>query len=132
MLSRSVSSWSGLAQPRRQRGAVGEGDVLLAEVQLQLDERRRLDEGLADGLDGVGDRAAQRRGGRAQAQGALGVDQVGDGLGLSEVQLAVQEGPGRELPGHGRLGARVVEHAQDGLGHGVAAVAGDLNHVLAR
>ena len=59
-------------------------------------------------------------------------DQVGDGLGLGQVQLAVEEGARRELAGRRRLGAGVVEHAEDGLGDGVAAVAGDLDHVLAR
>jgi hypothetical protein len=52
-----------------------------------------------------------------------GVDQVGDGLGLRQIDLAVEEGALCELAGVGQTGAVVEQALQDERRRKVAAVA---------
>ena len=85
-------------------GAVGELDVLLAEVQLQLHEGDDVQHLGAHLLELRGIAAAQLLQGNVVGGPVLGGDQVGDGLGLGQVHPAVQEGPFGKLTGGGHLG----------------------------
>ena len=70
--------------------------------------------------------------GNLVARLVLGGDQVGHGLGLAEVHLAVQEGPEGEFPGTGHAAPTPQEMLQNLLLDIGGAMAGDLHHVFAR
>ena len=62
----------------------------------------------------------------------LGRDQVGDGLGLGEVELAVLEGAARELAGLGQAAeTQLADRLQGALDHGAPAMQVQLGHGLA-
>ena len=62
----------------------------------------------------------------------FGADQVGDGLGLGEVELAVLEGAARELAGLGQAAeAQLADRLQRAADHGAPAMQVQLGHGLA-
>ena len=66
-------------------------DFLLGKVQRRLDQRAQLDELLREVPDPLGEFAAQRAQ-RATGRGlGGGLDEIGDALGLREIELVVQE-----------------------------------------
>jgi hypothetical protein len=79
------------------------------------------------------ERALQRAAGRARGGLGAGVDEVGHGLGLREVELVVEEGALRELARLGQAAARAGLQAarQQQLQQHRAAVGLQLEHVLA-
>ena len=97
-----------------------------------LDVRENAHQGIAQAFDAARQRSGQL--GMRGAQGAvgLGVDQVGDGLGLSEVHAPIEKCTGGELAGFRRSSPRGQQGLQDPTGHQDAAMAGDLHRVFAR
>ena len=70
-------------------------------------------------------------GGGAEGEVGLGADEVHDGLGLGEVHLAIEECALGEFAGLRGARASGEEELQDAAGDEDAAVAGDLDDVLA-
>ena len=108
------------------------GDVFLGEVNVRLDVRQRLQHFVAQLVDALRELAGELFVGGAQGQFGARVDQVGHGLGLREVNAAVEEGAPGEFAGLSQPGAVRQHGVQDQLRRQNAAVAGDLDDVLAR
>jgi hypothetical protein len=85
-----------------------------------------------DGPHRVAHAAAQPRQRAVGRRRRARADELHDGLGLAEVQAAVQEGPQRELPGPRRPRAGLDRGAQHAAAADRAAVDLQLDHVLAR
>ena len=85
---------------------IQEVDLFLGEVDCGFDVQAQPDQFFGERVDGVAEATGHRakRGPRRLRRAAP--DQVGDGLGLHQVQLAVQEGALRELA---RLGEPCAE-----------------------
>ena len=92
---------------------------------------RSRDEHVGDGADLFGKGALQGVVGGVGRLLPVGGDDAHDGLGFAEVQLAVQEGPLRELSRTRRLGARREDSPQNALHEVHAAVALEFHDVLA-
>lgn len=79
--------------------------------------------------------ARQRRHGAARGGFRGGVDEVGHGLGLSQVEALVEKGAAGELAGFGRTQSEVVARLQaarqDAAQHGGAAMSLQLQYVFA-
>ena len=111
--------------------AVGEGDILLAEVQLELHQGRQLDEALAELGELTAVAAAHLREGHAVLGCTLGGDEVGHGLGTAEVHLAVEVGAAGVFAWLSHAAALVGQRLEERLLYVEGAVASDLHHVLA-
>ncbi|MCY1434585.1 hypothetical protein D9M71_506490 [compost metagenome] len=112
--------------------AIGEEvDLLLGEIDGRLDVDAQLDELLRQPMDAPGELALQRAHGVARGLGGTGLDQVGDGLGLGQVELVVEEGAFAEFAGARLAGAELQAALQEHVHHHRAAVALQLQHVLA-
>ena len=64
--------------------------------------RADIDPAVVDRVDPFAHRARDLPGGVGRGVGGLGVDEVDDGLGLGQVQLAVEKGPLGEFTGPGQ------------------------------
>ena len=73
-------------------GLLQEVDLLLGKVQRRFDQHAQPHQTLAQALHLLREHARQRAPGRARCRFGAGVDQVGHGLGLGQVELAVEEG----------------------------------------
>ena len=112
--------------------AVGEEiDLLLGKVDGRLHVGAQLDHRLGEPAHHGGELPLQRAHGRARRLARAGIDQVGDGLGLGQIELVVEEGALRELAGQGAARAELQRARDEGLDHERAAVAVQLEHVLA-
>ncbi len=78
-------------------GALEEVDLLVREVERGLDQCAQFDDSLGQCIDLARERATERAGGRARRGLGAGIDQVGDGFGLRQVEFAVEERALREL-----------------------------------
>ena len=76
--------------------------ALVGKVERRLEPRQHVEQRALDAADGLGQRAVQLVDGRAGLRRRHGVDQVGDGLGLDQVEAAVQVRAERELAGLGQ------------------------------
>ena len=107
-------------------------DVFLGEINVRFDVGQRLEHFVAQLVDALGELAGELFVGGAQGQFGAGVDQIGDGFGLRQVNAPVEKGAAGELAGLGQARA-VREHGvQDHFRGQNPAVAGDLDHILAR
>jgi len=128
-----------LAADRRQAaarvGRLQEVDLLLGEVQRRLDQRAQLEQRLDQGVDAPRELAGQRAVGRPCRRLGAGVDQVGDCLGLGEVEAVVEEGAAGEFArrGHAQADRAACLQAarQQHLQHHRPAVALQFEHRLA-
>ena len=77
------------------------------------------------------ERAAELAGGDAGLLQRGGGDQVGDGLGLGEIDTAAEEAALGELAGFGEAGAVCTALANDAFEQHGRAVGGDFDHVFA-
>ena len=112
--------------------AVGqEVDLLLGEVDGRLHVDPQLDEPLDQRRDPPREGALQRAQGVLGGAPGAGVDQVGDRLGLGQVELVVEEGPLGEFARAGQAGAQLQAALQQQVHDHRAAVALQLQHVLA-
>ena len=102
MPSRSSAPWRARAstastragrarQPAAGIGGREEVDLLVGEVERRLDQRAQLDQRFGQRLDLVRKCAVERARRRARGRLGAGVDQVGDGLGLRQVELVVEK-----------------------------------------
>ena len=112
-------------------GAGVGGDVFLGEVDVGFDVGEDVDKRGAEGFGFATDGTGELFVGGADGEGALGVDEVHDGLGLGEVHFAVKEGALGEFAGFGRAGTGLEEGFEDALGDEQAAVALELDGVFA-
>ena len=83
------------------------------------------------GTDLLCQRTAQRGIGQRGTLTAIRRDQIHDGFGLRQTQLAVQERAAGVLAGRGRLSTGSKTGFHQTAGHGAAAMAGKLHHVFA-
>ena len=127
-------------------GLPEEVDLLLREVERCLDQHAQMDQGIAQGVHLARELARERSAGAARSGFGAGVDQVGDGLGLGQVNLVVEECPLGELAGIGHaqageaglsaggidLGSGLQAAGQQQLQHHRSPVGLQLQHVLAR
>src|SRR5690348_8111744 len=74
-----------------------EVDFLLRKVDRRLDVGTQIDDGLGEAAHHVGELALQRAHGRAHGFPGAGIDEVGNGFGLGEIELVVEESPLREF-----------------------------------
>ena len=114
-----------------------EVDFFFGEVQRGFGEHAQLDQPLQQGLDARGEGACQRAAGATGGGGGAGVDQVGHGFGLRQVELAVQKGAFGEFAGPRQPQAgqqffsRLQAARQQQLQHDGAAMGLQLQHVFA-
>ncbi len=112
-------------------GAGGGVDVFVRKIDVSLDVGKDGKEDLAQGGDVAAEAALELLGGGAEGEIGLGADEVHDGLGLGEVHFAIEEGAAGEFARLGERGAAGEEEIEDAAGDEDAAVALDLNDVLA-
>mmetsp|Transcript_32493 Transcript_32493/g.76308 ORF Transcript_32493/g.76308 Transcript_32493/m.76308 type:complete len:400 (-) Transcript_32493:129-1328(-) len=120
-------------EPSEGIGLLEEVDFFLGEVERGFHQHAQLDELVAQHADLLAQRAAE---GPARAAGggfSAGVDQVGHGLGLGQVELAVQEGALGELSrlGQPQVDTGLDDPRQQQLHHHGAPVGLQLQHMLA-
>ncbi len=72
-------------------------DFFLGKVERRFDQHAQADHLFHQFVDGLGERARQRRRSRLRRRLGGGVDQVGNRLGLGQVELVVQIGTAREF-----------------------------------
>jgi hypothetical protein len=75
--------------------------------------------------------ALQRPLRRARGRGRTAVDQVGNGFGLAEVELVVDEGTARELAGFGPSGAKRNDARHEQFADDRAAVRVQFEYIFA-
>jgi len=125
---------AGIASPVT-RTVAGSFELPLA-AQLAFDEGFDVgehgDDLLLHGSGFAADGAAELLVGGPEGKGALRVDEVHDGLGLGEVHFAIEEGPLGEFAGFRRTCTTGEETIQNTLGDEHAAMAVELDDVLAR
>ena len=106
-------------------------DLLLGKVDGRFDEHAQFGQRRDRGMHPVGEHALQRLHGAARRLFGAGLDQIGDGLGLGQIDLVVEEGPLRELAGPRRAGAVTQHRLQDPIEYHRPTMALQLQHVLA-
>jgi len=106
-------------------------DVLVRIVEHGVEMAAQVRQPVIDRPDGALERPAELPGGVRGGVCRLGVDEVDDGLGLRQVELAVQEGPAREFAGSRLPRPGGQQCLQSGGQHGGRAVALQLNGLLA-
>lgn len=112
--------------------AVGELHILLREIQLQFQQGDQLQQPVAQPVERRRVAAAQLCRGQRMGRARRGGDQIGDGLGLREVELSGQIGADGEFARLGHAGsgrAQQAEHLRDDVG---GAVAREFDRILAR
>ena len=105
-------------------------DILVGVVQHGVEVGHHIHKAAVDLLHPLGEGAGELPRRLPGGLGSLGVDEVHDGLGLGQVQTAVEEGPPGKLPGAGLAGPPGKEGLQ---GQGVdlgGAVALELGGLL--
>ena len=128
----------GVVDAREAPGSVGflqEVDFFFGEVEGGLDQHAQGEQLFGQVIDLPREDALKRSGGGSGGLLSAGFDEVGNGLGLHEVELVVQEGAFGEFAGLGQAdaeGSTYLQHAaqQDLLDDG-AAVALQLQDVFA-
>ena len=116
-------------------GALQEFDFFFGKVEGGFDQHAQVQQLVGQHVDLPGKYALQRAGGGARRLFGAGLDQVGDGFGLYQVELVVEEGALGEFARLGQAYIKVSTHfqhaAQQDLLDDGAAVALQLQHVLA-
>jgi hypothetical protein len=113
------------------RAARKRGDVFVREVNVRFDVSQDFHQVVAQLVDAPGELAGQLFAGGGERQFGAGVDEVGHGFGLGEVQTAIEEGAPCELAGSGEASAIFEEGFQDKAGREQAAMTTDFHSVLA-
>ena len=116
-------------------GFFQEVDFFFRKVQRGFHQHAQRDDAFGQRIDFLGKHTAQRQAGRPGCRFGTGVDQVGHGFGLGQVQLVVQKGPLGEFSRRGqtqalgRTGFQATRQQQ--LQYHRAAVGLQLQHVFA-
>ena len=109
------------------KGGAGVGrNVFLRKIDVGFDVGEDVDQGLAEGFGFAADDAGELFVGGTNGEGALGMDEVHDGLGLSEIHFAVEESALGEFARFGMAGTGFEEGFQETLSDQNAAVALEL------
>src|ERR1017187_4804765 len=82
-------------------GALEKLELFFGKIERGLDEQAQLDEFFCKRRDLFRERAAERTRRRARRRFGARLDQVGDGFGLSQVELVVEKGTLGEFAGLG-------------------------------
>ena len=106
-------------------------NVLVGVVELGVKVRQNIGEPVVDRRNFFPHGAAQLAGGVGGGLGALGLDEVDDGLGLGKIHPAIQKSALGELPGACLPGALGKERLQGGREHRRRAVTVKLRRILA-
>ena len=115
------------------KGGAGVGrNVFLRKIDVSFDVGEDVDQGLAEGFGFAADDAGELFVSGTNGEGALGMDEVHDGLGLSEIHFAVEEGALSEFARFGMAGSGLEKGFKHALGHEDAAVALEFECGLAR
>ena len=112
-------------------GADEKIDLLVRKVDRGLDVDPQIREQRLKLADARRELALHGAHGRARGRRGAGIDQIGDRLGLRDVDLAVQEGALAELARPRRAAAELERAPHQHVEHEDAAVALQLQHVLA-
>ena len=113
-----------------QFGAGQEVDLLFREINRRFNVDAQLGQRRAGGLHACGEFTLQRSHRGAGRAARTSVDQVGDGFGLREVDLVVEEGPLGKFTGP-RAARAQFHHALDQRLDDQAGVALQFEHILA-
>ena len=104
-------------EARCRLGRLAEIELLVRKVDRRLDERTQLDERVPVALDGSRELARKRSTRAPHRRHGCAVDEVGDRLGLRQVDAIVEKGAQRELARPGRtcpeLADAIEHHARD-------------------
>ena len=73
-------------------GFLQEVDLFFGKIQRGLDQHAQVDEGVLDCMDAPGKYPGQRLAGTTRRRLGAGVNQVGNRLGLGQIELVVEEG----------------------------------------
>ena len=111
--------------------ASDEVEAFVRKIQRRLQPRSQVEQPRVDAGDGSRQRALELVHCRARLQRRDGIDQIGDGLCLDQVEPAVQMGPQRELARLAETRAQVHGKLDDPPKQNHAAVAADLDDVIA-
>ena len=79
--------------------AVSELDIFLREVEFQFEEACEVEQLLSELLEFLSIATAELADGETVLSGCDGVDEVGDGFGLREVETSIEESPLGEFSG---------------------------------
>ena len=118
-------------QARHQVGVAQRVDLLVGKVERRLDQHAQLDQLVHQAMDLARKLAGQRAQRRAGRLRRAGLDQVGNRLGLGQVQLVVEKGTAGELARLRQPRTEFQAASQQLLHHHWAAVALQFEHVLA-
>ena len=113
--------------------AVGKDQVVVVgEVQFEFEQRGEPEQPFAQRLQGRADVALELAEGQPVGGLVGGTDQVGHGLGLAQVHLAVEVGPAGVFAWFGLAASGLGERVEDLVDDVGRSVAGDLYRVLSR
>lgn len=113
--------------------AVGKDQVVVVgEVQFEFEQRGEPEQPFAQRLQGRADVALELAEGQPVGGLVGGTDQVGHGLGLAQVHLAVEVGPAGVFARFGLAASGLGERVEDLVDDVGRSVAGDLYRVLSR
>ena len=118
-------------ETRRRLGGSEEIELFIRKIDRRLDERTQLDEPVTVALHDSRELARERPAGASHRRRGRTVDEVGDRLGLRQIDAIVEKGAQRELAGPGRTGAELADALQHHARDDDPAVAVELQDVLA-
>ncbi|MCY1174370.1 hypothetical protein D9M73_145700 [compost metagenome] len=111
--------------------AIGEEvDLFLRKVDRRLDVNTQGNQRLGEAVHTLGEFPLQRAQGVARCLAGTGLDQVGDGFGLRQVELVVKEGALAELARASQTTADLYTALQQHVQNHRAAVSLQFKHVL--
>ena len=105
--------------------------LVVGEVEFKLQQRSEVQELVAQPREFAGEMALQLGEGNAMGCSAVGSDEVGDSLGLREVELAIEEGTLRKFTGLCQAASMPDKELQDFVQDIAGTVTGELHAVLA-
>ena len=109
--------------------AVGR-DVLVRKIDVRLDVGKEVEQVVADPMKAVRESPPDLLDSRLGREGGPGVDEIGHGLGLCEIQTAVEECTEGELTGFSQPGPSREECLEHLTRHNSSTVTGDLHGIL--
>ena len=113
-----------------QPGPVGKLHIFLGKIKLQFDQCGKADEFITQLFQYIRKSAADILQGMLLRCRCIGGDQVGHGLCLREIELAVQEGTLGELARLGHPGSQRYERIDDLFLDIWGTMTGDLGHIF--
>ena len=105
-------------------------DIVFGEVHAGFHDRDQFDQLLLDGLQPLGQSAFELPGGNLRLIERLRVDEVADGLGLSQIDASIQERAHGELAGLGKACSASERHLNHVAEDDRRSVTGNLDHVV--